>query len=274
MVPAGYALTDLQHIAPSSAYYHSVASQTDMRLQMIHDTAEKLGMQTALAVESEVINKVLVSHAGQLDRIFNFRLLMFNDHVLPPVITTASDYLAIDESGRNIRIGGKNYRVLQQVHFVTVSPTWRDYLWMNYPYPEYPSISLLPKTPREVLIWQASISSGWNEGIAQALSIYRINLETMLRDFSGMALYQRLLLENMISPYHVTQNNYGVTGGANAITIDDRAWALDAVPALQVHSQYWQPVLALEPVISTPASALEASTKFPEKPMEPKPVKE
>ena len=248
MVPTGYSLDDLQHITPKSAYYTQNPSNFgNLRLQSLEQVAEELGMQTALAMESENIDRILEVHSHQLDKVFNFRLITFNDNVLPPVITSANNTFAIDDVGQNIRIGGQTYQIQSQVRFVATPPSWRDYLWMSYPYPDYPDKSLLPKTAEENAAWAVSIKTGWDLGLKQAVSIYNINLDRLLRDFNGMLLYRKLLVQDMVSPYHVSKQNLGVTGDNHAITIDDQAWQIDIAPALQVHSQYWLPVLISEP---------------------------
>jgi defect-in-organelle-trafficking protein DotC len=251
MATPAYTLSDLQNLQPDSAYYqHQDSADTlSIRLKGVRQAAEELGVQSALADESTVINGVLEAHSYQLSQVFNFRLLMYKDSVLPPVIVSAENELRISESGDDIRVGGKSYHIIEQVRFVTAPPTWRDYLIMNYPYPDYPNPAMLPKNSKEREAWKEGLSAGWKEGVAQALSIYQVNLGRLNRDFNGMVLYRELLAQNMVSPFYVVKQDKGITGDASHITVDDQSWQISAKPQLQLHSQLWQPVLMSQPVV-------------------------
>ena len=207
----GHSLSDLQSLQSDSAYYQDVMAVDSFRLKAVKQAGEELGMQTALANESIVIDNILAKHAYQLDQVFNFRLLMDVNGVLPPVIISANHQLQISDDGNNIRVGGKVYRIIQQVRFVTTPPTWRDYLWMNYPYPEPPSPAVLPQNSAEQRIWSNAVIVGWKEGIQQALDIYHINLDHLSQDYNGMILYKELLAQNMVSPFNVIKQNNGIT---------------------------------------------------------------
>ncbi len=247
MAAPGYTIAELQNLQTDSAYYQAHIPSTNIRLKAVQEAAEQLGMQTGLADESEVIDHVLQIHDAQLNQIFNFRLLMYKDSVLPPVIISANNRLHIDNAGDNIRIGGQSYQIIQQVRFVTAPPTWRDYLWMDYPYPAYPNQAVLPKTAEERAVWKEALSKGWGEGIKQAITIYNINLDHLGRDFNGMVLYSKLLAQNMVSPFYVVKHDDGITGDANHVTLDDQTWQITAQPQLQLHSKLWQPVLMSGP---------------------------
>ena len=260
MITPGYSIQDLANLNAGSSYYQHKISYMNVRDRAIKETAESLGMQSALAAESKVIDKVLSAHSAALDKVFDFRLLMYKGNILPPVIIQAQNLARVNNAGTSIHVGGRTYRIISQVRFVTTPPTWRSYLWMSYQEPTYPNKVLLPKTSQERDIWQTAIQVGWKEGIEQALSIYQINLNRLVRDFNGMVLYKKLLAENMISPFAMTKTDYGITGNANHMTIDNQTWQIVAKPQLQFHGALWSPVLMTNQVAQTTKSSAQADS--------------
>ena len=237
-----YTVADLQNLSSSASYYQ-VAAQTDtIRTQAVVQTAQTLGMQAGLAQESQVIDQILQARAGQLDQIFNFNLVMYQNNVLPPIITQDNNAMNINFAGDTVRIGGVRYNILNQVRFVTAPPTWRNYLWMNYPEPAMPDKSLLPQNAQERTLWQNAIISGWQAGISQGVSIYQINLNRLVQDYDGMLLYKKLLVSNMISPYYVAKQDLGVTGNGSQMVVDDQNWQISTKPQLQLQTKLWHAV--------------------------------
>jgi len=57
-----------------------------MREQFIRDTAMSLGMRAALYERSKEINKFLKDHSNELYAIFDFKALMLENDILPPVL--------------------------------------------------------------------------------------------------------------------------------------------------------------------------------------------
>ncbi|MDF2529133.1 MAG: type secretion system protein DotC [Gammaproteobacteria bacterium] len=241
MISQPYTLTDLETLSPTAGYYQQQVPFTDIRAKAIQQAAQSLGMQAGLAAESQAIDAQLEQNAQQLDSIFNFSLVMYKNNLLPPVIERADNLVNIDDQGDSIRIAGITYNIVAPVKFVTAPPTWRSYLWMSYPQPQLPDKVLLPQNAQEQAIWKASVDSGWQAGINQAVGIYQINLHNLVRDFNGMLLYKQLLVQNMISPFYVQKTQQGVTGSGNHMMVDDQTWQITNQPQLQLHSNYWEP---------------------------------
>ncbi len=255
MITPHYTLGQLQNLNKDSAYYQAQSNFTNIRDRAIKQAAEALGMQAGLAHESKVIDGILQGDATDLNRIYRFQALMIRNNVLPPVIEKASNALNVGDQGQEIRIGGVSYQIIQQVRFVTAPPTWCNYLWMQYPEPRMPAKVLLPQNSKERQLWQLNVAKGWQEGIAQGLQIYKINLHRLVRDYTGMALYRKLLAEHMISPSAVHKTMKGITGNAQHMVIDDQVWKIVSKPQLQIHGKLWQPTLIHQ---STPVRATQS----------------
>ena len=241
-VDASYSLDQLQNLSTSSAYYQQQVSTLNIRFKAVQEAAEALGMQAGLYDQSQKINQILDAHAVTLDKIFNFNLLVYQQHVLPPVIEHAGESLNVGPANTTLRIDGETYNVVRQVKFVTAPPTWRDYLWMPYKQPELPNKVLLPRNDQERKIWREFIHQGWTEGEIQGEVIFKINLKRLERDYNGMVLYKSLLLRGMVSPFYVSSKESGITGNDSHMVIDDRTMAITNFPALQLHSKLWNPV--------------------------------
>jgi len=243
MIADNYSLDQLQNLDSGDLYYQTQISVLDIRLKAIQEAAESLGMQAGLYQRSQDINAVLDQHSEALDQVFNFNLLIYKQHVLPPVIEHAGGSLNLGPGSTTLRINDETYNVIRQVKFVTAPPTWRDYLWMSYQKPDLPNKVLLPRNDKERKIWKHFVRQGWYEGEDQGIVIFKINLNRLERDYTGMVLYKNLLLQGMVSPFHVDTEDYGVTGNGDHLVVGDQSMAIANFPELQVHSQLWDPVI-------------------------------
>ena len=239
-----YTLSQLQSLTSNSAYY-SALGDVDMqiRIKAIRQEGEAQGMQRGLVAESHVIDKMLDLHAGQLDSIFNFGLVLYKNNILPPVIVKATNALNVAGNGQTLRIGGQIYNIIQQVKFVPTPPTWRNYVWMSYQNPPPPAQVLLPRNQQEAQVWAQAVAYGWKEGVEQAVLMYKINLNRLVQDYDGMLLYKELLTKQMISPYTMVKAYHGVTGTGSHMVVDDQVWKIVTQPQLQIHSKFWRPVV-------------------------------
>lgn len=217
-------------------------AKNSIRLDALKDTARSLGARSGLAYRGEEINESLYQEEDQLDRIFSFQALLLDDNVLPPVLIESRDSLTVNTT-TVLRVADRNYRIIKQARFVTLAPTWRDYLLMDDRRPPLPDKSLWPKTDEEREIWADYVEMGWFEGIYQADQIYTENLARLKRDYQGMVRYRMLLAQNMVSAPQVSQRELGVTGGGEELAINDRTLTIEALPALRADSKTWDPAV-------------------------------
>lgn len=251
-VPAGNvdSLQGLQHM--SSRYRGSLGANrngriTDIRYSAIKETALSLGARSALSWQSDQINDILTDNATVLDQAFNFYGLILANNVLPPVLQEARNTLNLANPD-TIRLASQVFRIKKQARFVTAPPTWRTYLWMDYPKPERPNFSLLPKNPMEQKVWNHYVQIGWRHGIRQADIIFSANLARLNSDFKGMILYRELYEQNMVSAPFVAKINLGITGNGRHMSINDQVLRITALPRLNLNSNTWKPVLIPDPL--------------------------
>ncbi|WP_367606332.1 type IV secretion system DotC family protein [Legionella sp. W05-934-2] len=214
-----------------------------IREMALKETALSLGAQSGLAMRAKNINKALMRNARHLDQVFDFTALILEHNVMPPVLLSGRNTVNLADA-QTIRVSDRTYKVAKQAHFISVPPTWRQYIWMDYKKPEYPHVSLLPKTKDERQVWRHFVEQGWNNGIEQANTILEERLASLQEDFVGMIRYRKLLAMNMVSPPFVADTDLGVTGDANEIHIDDRVLRITALPALNVNAKEWRAAVA------------------------------
>lgn len=221
---------------------YSADKISEIKYNALRETASELGARGALAWRSLQINRSLTMQQEYLDHAFDFNQLLLPHNVLPPVLAEADNSI-VQPDQVTIRLESKTYTLLSNARFVTTPPTWRTYLWMNYPKPDLPDHTLLPTTQAEAVVWNFYIKQGWKAGLIQANAIFSINLNRLKRDYQGIILYRKLYAENMVSAPFVASTDLGVTGDASQININDRVLRITALSQMQTNSKTWNPVI-------------------------------
>ncbi len=205
----------------------------------LRDASLSFGARGGLAWRADQINRLVMRHERHLDLIYNFNGLLLDHNVLPPVLIEGRQTL--DQSADDvIRVADRQYSIQSQARFVTMAPTWRDYLKMNYKEPDVPDTSLLPRNESEKSVWDRYLNEGWQAGVTQADVIFAENLGRLKRDYEGMIRYRTLLAQNMVSLPYVAQINLGVTGGDSQMAINDRILRITTLPQFVTASNEWR----------------------------------
>lgn len=231
------------------------ASQSKIREMALRETALSLGAQAGLASRAKSIDDQLVKQTRHLDAIFDFKSLILDNNILPPVLLQGNNSLNL-ANAQTIRISDRTYKLVKQARFMTTPPNWRQYLWLDYQKPEAPHVTMLPNSKEERQVWCFYAEKGWQNGIEQADIILAENIARIKEDFTGMILYRKLLAMNMVSPPYVSHLDLGVTGDGNELHIDDQVLRITALPALNVNSKEWRAAVAKD------EQSLEAFTKM------------
>ncbi len=227
--PSTHAIEEYQSL---SRFDSSTFSITGIRHQSLRDAAMSVGARGGLAWRAAQINKIVSRYHHPLDRIFNFNSLLLEKHILPPVLIEGSH--SYDQSSdRAIRLADRSYAIESQARFVSLPPTWRDYVYLKFAKPEQPDPSMMPKNIAERKVWNRYVGEGWQAGIDQADSIFSENLGRLKRDYSGMVRYRNLLAQNIVSPPYVAEVNMGITGNDNEMTVNDRIYNITALPSFR-----------------------------------------
>ncbi|ARM86201.1 type IV secretory system conjugative DNA transfer family protein [Marinobacter salarius] len=164
----------------------------DLRLQAIKEAAFSLAAQTALAWRYDQLLDFTKSQEGTLDRIASFSPFVVDKHMLLPSITEVRDRFEVSPDDQKLRTVKVQYRVDEPPRAISSPPTWRDYLWREYPYPDDPHPKLLPRTMSEVGAWEGATDEGWKAGLEQAQFSWENNLNELVQDIRGRITYRIL----------------------------------------------------------------------------------
>lgn len=215
----------------------------EVREKIVTEAALSYASKYALYWEAKQTNRHMMQQARMLDQIFDFRAITLGYNLLPPILRE-SRHNVNAESNTILRVSDRFIEILQPATFMSVIPTWRQYLLLQYNKPEKPNHNLEPKNPAERRVWDQALVQGWNAGRLQASQIFRNHSGILQRDFIGMVLYHQLLAQGMISPSHAATANLGVTGDEKSMQLNDRMVKITAQSKLLPHhTAQWKPAL-------------------------------
>ena len=132
---------------------------------------------------------------------------------------------------------------MADARFSETPPDWRTYLYLAAAKPEPPDESLMPDAgkPAEVALWKDYVERGWNAGLQQANRTFEVQLNRLVRDLTGMALYRELLAKEMVTPPRVSEKFLGLTGSGKTLAVNDRLFAINVAAAFVRNNQRWKP---------------------------------
>lgn len=169
-----------------------------MRNKAIREAGFTLGAQTALAWRYDKLLAFTKSQEGTLDRIASFSPFIRDEYMLLPSVVESRDRFELSPNDDRLRTVRVQYQVTETPKAITQAPTWRDYLWREFPYPDDPHPALMPRSSRERAVWARAIDDGWESGLRQAELIWEDNLNTLVRDIRGRITYRILEARNIV----------------------------------------------------------------------------
>ncbi len=225
-----------------------LSSVSELRKQALSDVAASFGASAGLTKRMIEIKSDLDKWGIPLDKAFNFEKMRIAQGVLPPVISEGRANYA-QHSDFEVRVSDVAFKKESSERFVSVYPTWRDYLQFPTTSFEMPDKSLLPQNEAEVIIWDEWVKSGWAVGYKQAQDIFDNALSRLKRDYLGMIKYKILLAQGVVSSPVVARANMGVTGGGNEMLINDQIFRITDQSSLNANRGDWKnymPVTSIE----------------------------
>jgi len=230
-------------------------SGTGLRNRAIREIAFSLAAQTALAWRYEKLLDFTKSQEGTLDRIANFAPFVVDEHMLVPSITETRDRFEISKDSSRLREVRIQYLIDEPARAVTEAPTWRDYIWREFRYPEEPDRVLWPRTETEVLIWEDSIDDGWDSGLQQAHYVWENNLNELVRDIRGRVTFRVLeardIVRTPIMSRSVPENTE--SGDRSILNAGDTIYSV-TVPVNFQSQDHWKALwVSLDEVTGQPA---------------------
>ncbi|MRU28329.1 type IV secretory system conjugative DNA transfer family protein [Xylella fastidiosa] len=250
---------------------------TDLRLQMLTEAGKTIGFRGGMAARAHVLRDVLNARAKNLDTIFEFSPLINRNGTIPPVIVEARELssFSIDQ----IRTANRVYKIEKEERFVSVPPTWRDYLLVGLSIKggvDLPTFDTRPQNSNERAVWHDAVKNGWNAGEQQADRILAANFNRLTRDYIGMLRYSTLVQEGMISTTRVAESSQTVTGDARQLTLGDTLRRVTSKAAFETNPNKWiptvnqgkQPAPKVVPIRQSGASTAPQPTQIEGRPLD------
>lgn len=218
-----------------------------LRAQMLRDAARTVGFRGGLSARAAELLHALNVRARGLETMFQFSPLLSKNGTIPPVIVAADNVAAF--SPDQIRTAHQVYKIEREERFVSVPPTWRDYLTVGLPSrPEVqlPDLHARPQDANEQAIWKSAVQEGWGEGQQQADAILTANFNRLIRDYSGMMLYSALLQQGIVSGTRVAESRQTLTGDQRQIVLGDTLRRVTRKAAFETDPRKWRPTIRSE----------------------------
>ncbi|WP_419614228.1 type IV secretory system conjugative DNA transfer family protein [Thiolapillus sp.] len=219
---------------------------TKIRLDAIREAAETLGVQAGLAYRYEKITSVLNGQAQNLERIYDFRLVMIGERVLPPIYTESR--AGWSKKGRTKAVyNAVTYEVIQPAVIVSRPPNWRDYLLKRFPVKLEIPPALVPENRAEQQAWTVGVERGWQAGMRQANHLFRLGLARLERDLVGAARYHLLVRQGIVKKVLVQEAPGQVIIEGNVLSVDQKFTQLTRDASYQKEVGKWEP-LVISPI--------------------------
>ncbi|MBJ8931591.1 type IV secretory system conjugative DNA transfer family protein [Citrobacter freundii] len=207
----------------------------------LYESAFSIGVKAGLANQLWNISSSVKSHERELDTIYDFTPLLIQERVIPPVLSQANDIYSQSDDV-TLRLSGSLYKIVSQARFTSVPPNWRGYL-------TFPSIDvktqllstlLYPKTSAEKELWKLAMQNGWEQGVKQAQDILSNSLDRLNRDYTGMLLFHKLVIEGKISLPVIAQSSINVTNNGSSMAVDESLLRITQLPSFNDKVNNWR----------------------------------
>lgn len=191
-----------------------------LRTRTLREAALAFSSQQALSWRYTHINtNVLDKYSTMWDRNFNFRPFVDKSMILLPSILQVGPIEYI-ENGRK-QVTNVQFTIDEEAVIVANAPTFRDYLYKEFPAPNPVHPLLMPKDDEERKIWDDASKQGWVIGLQQAEVYFEEGLQEMLMDLEGRMTYRKMLDLNMVSPAALQVTPRGVTFNGRSMNVGE-----------------------------------------------------
>jgi hypothetical protein len=176
----------------------SVEEGGRLRERALKEAALSLSIQAGAKWRYErIVEEIVKPRAQLLDELFDFSPLVSGNGklvMIPPVATSAGEAIRLADSRTALGQDG-SYSLISEARLAGVPPNWRHYLLKAPQGPQNLHKALRPKGGAEAKRWKKEVDRGWRLGLEQADRLFAANVAALTRDYVGMMIFKRLLLE-------------------------------------------------------------------------------
>ena len=218
------------------------------RRDKIEEVALSYGARAGVARRSYELAQQLGEHARKLDRLFDFRQLVItapleSGVIMPPVVREADNALAIGPDGKEAQASDRLYEIVAPAEVRSSEPDWRQYLRRTWSWPEPPTKALWPQDEAELKTWRDAVANGWEHGRQQAERIFEADMARLVRDFTGVTRYHRLVEVGVLDAFYVGSDEVGVALQQDTLRIGERRVRILDPARFVADADKWRPVV-------------------------------
>ena len=225
----------------------AVASETgieSIRRNALIEAAQTYGSRMGYASQSWNAMNDMKGKASVLSQAFDFNRVAVRAPggagiVMPPVVSTGTGAFTVSDNGQEAAVSDAYLTVVTPGKFVSVVPTWRNYLIMPVTQPETPVSELLPRDEAERALYSRTFQSAWDAGINQANSEFQERVNRLERDYRGMLQYIRLVNQGMMDEMVISSADFGVTTDDGEMRIGSRAVKITSEAKFNGNPRTW-----------------------------------
>lgn len=217
------------------------AESGGLRFRAIRQEGLRVGAQTGLAHRYGMVMEYLGGVEPKINVIFSFNGFVKDGRLLMPAVVEVPNQFVNDKETGEARVIRNAFTIEEEARIISVVPTWRDYLWQEYAYPEKPHSSLLPRSDAEAKAWQEAVNEGWRAGVHQADTIYSDRLAMLTKAVEGRNLYKTLESKKMVSPAALQVVSNRVTFNGRTMNVGEVIYTINN-QSNYTASEQWRPV--------------------------------
>lgn len=234
---------ELEAMKPRTARAIEGDAARAVREAAVREAALAAGVEAAYKERVAELRSRLQSLGAELDRIYNFTVLLDDGRLLVPAVELVREVSAVEADGSQLRETGRVLRIVEPARLVTAPPTWRDYLsaWTANgasDRAERPSDDLLPTDSREREVWRAALNEAWSVGRRQADSVFTSELATLSEAYLGRVRYRMLVDQRIVRPASLGQTDFGIVAESDVVRIEDALFTVRQGAAFATPSEW------------------------------------
>lgn len=210
-----------------------------IRGQLLARSARGVGLRAGFTEEVGRLNISVDQVAPALEGRFDFRPLLVEGMVIPPVITEVREVGEL-ENDKLVRLSLGTYRIVAPARLALKVPNWRDYLNIStVPTTPFRGPDFVPRTEEERASYEQLAEQARLDGIEEARALFAVNLSRLIRDYDGMRLYHSLAGSGAVSLPKVsrTGNDLSVTEHGNRAAVGNVTLELIVSPSFKLASK-------------------------------------
>lgn len=228
----------LLHVSGQVKTSTSDDKEQSLRVEIIRDEAEELGISHAYAATMQEFMDTLESKSELMNSLFPFEYLtnIAGDlnvtearFIRPGIVDKVTNSAEVtDKKVIVVKTEDTTYQLREQPRPVLRAPHWTDYFYDNNKIELYQiSPELLPRNAVERAAYEDGINRGWNMGLEQAEVEMRTRLANAYRDCVGMVRYMNLIESGVIEKPTAIVENIGSAVKGDQLAIGTKYVYLD-----------------------------------------------